>query len=142
MIELRFVISGSPVGAVRQTRRDAWKPRPTVLRYRLWRDLARLAYREAGINHQLTLGRKARTTGPPDEAHLVAWFDLPREQSNRANLERLPDGPHREKPDSDNVLKSLLDALFEEDKAVHTVSTSKRWAREGGARLEVLLRWL
>jgi Holliday junction resolvase RusA-like endonuclease len=142
MTELRFVISGCPVGAVRQVRSDKWKDRPRVLRYRLWRDLARLAEREARMKHMMALGKNARTIGAPDEVHLVAWFDLPRERSSRANLDRLPDGPHREKPDADNVLKSLMDALFEEDKAVHIVSCSKRWAREGGARLEVLLRWL
>ncbi len=145
MTELRFVISGCPVGAVRQVRSDAWKHRPSVDRYKLWRDLARLAFRNARMKSRPDIPHNYAASMamiPPDEVHLIAWFDLPRERSSRANLDRLPDGPHREKPDADNVLKSLMDALFEEDKAVHTASVSKRWAREGGARLEVVLRWV
>lgn len=150
-IILRFDIPGAPVGAVRQTRRDSFKPSAAVERYRDWRDLARRHFRDArhcaiiqtpGFDYRKKDPQRFDYTRAPDEVHLVAYFDLPRERSNVRNLELLPEAAHREKPDGDNVLKALVDALFVEDKGIYNMSIIKKWAREGGARLEVVLIWV
>ncbi|MES0444989.1 MAG: RusA family crossover junction endodeoxyribonuclease, partial [Desulfobacterales bacterium] len=39
--------------------------------------------------------------------------------------------PHQQKPDIDNLLKSLMDAIMKEDCAVWDIHPIKRWAREG-----------
>lgn len=39
--------------------------------------------------------------------------------------------PHEQKPDIDNLVKGLLDALLKEDKGVHTIIASKSWAEHG-----------
>lgn len=38
--------------------------------------------------------------------------------------------PHQQKPDLDNLLKSL-DALYEDDSVIWKISAEKVWAREG-----------
>jgi Holliday junction resolvase RusA-like endonuclease len=38
---------------------------------------------------------------------------------------------HKQKPDIDNLLKGLMDALLEEDSHVHMVFTRKIWAEAG-----------
>lgn len=39
---LLFIVPGPTPGKPRMTKRDTWKKRPPVLRYRMWADLARL----------------------------------------------------------------------------------------------------
>ena len=39
---------------------------------------------------------------------------------------------HNQKPDIDNLIKAVLDALMAEDCRVHTVFARKFWAEEGG----------
>lgn len=44
--------------------------------------------------------------------------------------------PHQQKPDIDNLVKSVLDALLIEDKNVYRVLAEKYWAEEGGIEIE------
>ncbi|AIV30125.1 endodeoxyribonuclease RusA [Enterobacter cloacae] len=39
--------------------------------------------------------------------------------------------PHQQKPDLDNLKKSLLDALFEDDSHIWDARTSKVWGETG-----------
>ncbi|WP_336242107.1 RusA family crossover junction endodeoxyribonuclease [Enterobacter cloacae] len=73
----KYIIT--PVGKPRMTRRDKWKQRPPVMRYRMAMD-----------------GQ-----------------------------------PHQQKPDLDNLKKSLLDALFEDDSHIWDARTSKVWGEIG-----------
>ena len=38
---------------------------------------------------------------------------------------------HQQRPDIDNLLKGLMDALLEEDSHIHTVYARKIWSDEG-----------
>lgn len=109
-----IVLPVCPMGKPRQTQRDKWKKRPVVLRYRAFCDAVRAHW-------------------PTDldfpEAFAVT-FRLPIPKSRRLLTE---DEPHRQRPDVDNMVKALLDALLPEDSAVHTVHASKRWTRGAGS---------
>ena len=52
--------------------------------------------------------------------------------------------PHTKKPDIDNLIKALLDAVFSDDAHVHTVHAEKVWGDKGeirvGAPIEQALR--
>src|SRR5688572_7856631 len=94
-----FTIPGLPVGQPRMTRRDKWKRRPCVMRYRAWADSARIA---AGVL--------------PDPSKVIsfdwkAFFPPPDSWSKKRRAEAIGK-PHRSSPDRDNIDKAILDALF------------------------------
>lgn len=99
-----------PMGKVRMSQRDKWAKRPVVVRYRAYHD----QLREMGV-----------TLEPGDEVH----FHIQMPKSWSANRQAKFDAtPHRQKPDLDNLLGGLLDAVLEEDKTFWSFgATSKRW---------------
>ena len=100
------------------TRADAWKQRPAVLRYRAFRDEVR-----------------ARVVRFDNGDRVTFWMPMPRSWSERAR--ELNDGqPHQRRPDIDNLLKALLDAIYGEDCAIwHIGGAQKRWARDGAIEI-------
>ncbi len=107
-----------PVGKPRQTQRDRWAKRPAVLRYRAFCDAVRAQW-------------------PADLALPLAFhvvFRLPIPKSRRTGVDALTEGqPHDQKPDVDNMVKALLDALCAEDKAVWHVDAVKLWTLGDGS---------
>lgn len=111
-----FTIPGEPISAPRMTRRDKWAKRPCVVKYFAWRDLARLSAR--------------RLPDPELVEHIEvsALFPLPR----RPRAGQVNGGPHRQKPDVDNILKAVLDALFGQDQAIPSAKITKSYNRYPG----------
>lgn len=108
----KYIIT--PVGKPRMTRADKWKQRPPVMRYRMFCDEARL--------HGIRV--------PENGVHIT--FVLPMPQSWSKKKRASMDGqPHQQKPDLDNLTKSLLDALFEDDSHIWDARTSKIWGETG-----------
>ena len=68
MVLWPVVVRGEPIGKPRMTKRDKWKQRECVLRYRAWADAARAA---AGVH--LT----ALQSGDPKNVFVRAYFPLP-----------------------------------------------------------------
>jgi len=55
---------------------------------------------------------------------------MPKSWSKKKKLEM--DGqPHRQKPDVDNLLKALLDAVLDDDSGIHNVWMKKKWGKKG-----------
>ena len=44
--------------------------------------------------------------------------------------------PHQQKPDLDNLIKSVLDALFEDDSHIYDLSAKKIWGDVGQIIIE------
>ena len=103
-----------PVAKPRQTRSDRWKKRPAVLRYRSFADAARAS----GLSVAPGCG-------------IVFFLSIPASWSAKKRLEH--DGvAHRQRPDIDNLVKSVLDATMPEDCSLYDISClQKRWAPEG-----------
>jgi len=118
-----FTIPGAPMGKPRMTRRDKWKKRPAVVKYRNWADRA----------------RAAAPSDLPAEPISVSWVAyLPLPKSWRKPLQDAMRWQlHRHKPDRDNIDKALLDALFKNDAGVCQGTLEKRWDDGSGPRLEV-----
>lgn len=120
--KIRFIIPGPPVGKPRMTRRDKWKQRDCVMRYRAWADLA----------------RDCAGKLPPAETvvrlNWVAYFDPPKSWPKHKR-EAVMGQLHRAKPDRDNIDKAVLDSLFNEDSGVAAGTIEKVWGSP--ARLEV-----
>lgn len=103
-----------PVGKPRMTQRDRWKKRPAVLRYRAFCDEVRL--------------RGVRV--PESGACITFVLPMPRSWSKQKK-EEMDGRPHRQKPDADNLVKALLDALYSEDAGVWNFEVTKLWGSQG-----------
>lgn len=103
-----------PCPAPRQNRSDKWKKRPAVLRYRAFRDEVRL--------HKIQIN--------PFGDHIVFNIPMPKSWSKKKKIAMLGK-PHRQKPDLDNLLKALLDAVFAEDCGIWDISATKYWNTRG-----------
>ena len=120
----RFIVPGTAIGKPRMTRSDVWRKRPAVLRYRAFCDLVR--------SHAPTL--------PADVfgIFIVAYMPMPPSWSNRktdlhwATI-------NRQRPDGDNILKAVMDALFEEDSGIGVTVCTKIWCKQEEAQLHINL---
>jgi Holliday junction resolvase RusA-like endonuclease len=98
------------------TQRDTWKQRPSVLRYRAWCDLLRG-----------TIGwRGKRTLTHPVRLSLECHLPCPASWSFGQRVERTGD-PHTAKPDLDNLVKGVMDALLDNDAYVTEIHATKYW---------------
>jgi Holliday junction resolvase RusA-like endonuclease len=110
----------TPVPKPRQTQADKWKKRPAVLRYRAFADKAR----ELGV-----------TVQNGDE--ICFYLPMPASWSDKKRA-KMTGEPHTQRPDLDNLAKSILDAVHEDDSHLwHLGSMSKRWTHspEGFIRI-------
>lgn len=103
-----------PVPAPRQVRSDTWRPSPAVVRYRQFKDEVR------------RLGIQVPEAG----ATIVFYLTMPPSWSQKKRRE-MAGRPHQQKPDVDNLLKALLDAIFENDCQVWDIRAIKFWSPEG-----------
>lgn len=110
----------TPVPSPRMTRRDKWKKRPCVLRYRAFRDEVRLRRVTLPIPYKVTF-----------------WLPMPKSWSRKRRA-AWAGMPHLNKPDKDNLEKALLDSLYKNDSAVWSGWVEKRWAEQGAITVEKL----
>ena len=104
----------TPVPKPRMTRSDKWRKRPATEKYWAFKDECK----RAGLTFHS--GDFIRFTIPmPD-----SWSKKKRVEMNGK--------PHRVRPDIDNCIKALLDAVFEYDDAhIWKLSFSKVWGETG-----------
>jgi len=107
----------TPVPKPRQTQSDKWKKRPCVLKYRAFADECRL---------------KGVTVKNGDRINF--WIPMPKSWSD-VNKSMMVGIPHEKKPDLDNLLKALMDAVLPEDSHIHTIYVQKVWAINGSIEI-------
>ena len=98
-----------PVAKPRMTQRDKWKKRPSVIRYR--------GFKDACAKHMVYL---------PQPCRVVFYLPMPKSWP-MWKCEELENAPHRQKPDLDNLLKGLMDAVMKDDSGVWSICAEKRW---------------
>lgn len=104
-----------PTPWVREGRRDKWKPRQRVVRYRAFRDECVL-----------------RKVWPPRPGDLVIFL-LPMPKSWSETSRAMHDGHrHLQTPDVDNLLKALLDAVYHDDAHIWAITAVKVWSVRPG----------
>ncbi len=110
----------NPFPKPRMTRSDRWKKRPCVVRYHEFKDQVRAS------NIQLS------------ESGLSIIFEIKMPKSwSKKQKEKMNGMAHKQKPDLDNLLKALFDAVYEEDSHIWNYEASKVWAYEGGITVEI-----
>ena len=110
----------TPCPKPRMTQRDKWKKRPCVLRYRAFCDEARF---------------KIKTL--PERFDATFYIPMPKSWSLSKCIQMVG-MPHTVKPDLDNLLKALLDALWENDQELYECHIHKRWADKGAIEIKPL----
>lgn len=124
-----FKFDGDPVAKPRQTQSDKWKKRPPVTKYRGFADLLRL---------QLNVQGWGKLKEKPRELKLTFYLAPPQKRLK----EILAAGNnliyHDQKPDIDNLAKSVLDVLYEEDKTIHTIIATKYFRIKPGIDIEFI----
>ena len=103
-----------PMGKPRMTRADKWKKRPEVMRYRAFCDEVRLR----GV------------VLPESGAHITFVLPMPASWSKKKRQQHNGQ-PHQAKPDCDNMLKALMDALYEDDAHIWDCRITKVWGEFG-----------
>lgn len=116
----RKVYNITPVPKPRMTGRDKWlhPPRPCVARYRAFKD-------EVHLN---------KIDIPFEWVHITFFIPIPKSWSNQRQQEMVWK-PHQQTPDIDNLLKGLLDAIFDDDSRIWDIRATKLWAKEGAIEL-------
>ena len=107
----------APTPAPRQTKRDTFKPSPSVLRYRAFRDDVAL---------------KIKVPPPLEFFHVVFLLAMPASWSHLKKRQHVGK-PHLVKPDKDNLEKALIDAIYRDtdDAHVWNSASTKLWAYDG-----------
>lgn len=119
--EVIRVVIIDPMGAVRQSRRDAWDPSPAVARYRAYRDELRLKIGKFKLGPELPFIR--------------FYLPMPKSWSQKKRTE-MGGQPHQSKPDLDNLIKAFKDALAVEDAHVwRYAGAEKLWGSVGAIHL-------
>ena len=106
----------TPVAKPRMTQRDKWKKRPVVLKYRAFCDEVRYRLKPEAF--------------PCAGAHVVFIVPMPMSWSKKKKAQMIMQ-PHMQRPDVDNFLKALLDALYDDDSHIYDVRASKYWGESG-----------
>jgi Holliday junction resolvase RusA-like endonuclease len=119
-----------PVPAPRMTRSAAWSKQPGVVRYKAFRD----EVRRRGI--ELPIPFAVEFYLPMGPAQLA---------SENGILPSYDGCAHMQKPDADNLLKGLIDAVYYKrkggDSHVHSFVVTKRWSVEGHFIVRPVLGW-
>ena len=102
------------------TQSDKWKKRPVVVKYWNWKS----SLQEYGINFD---------SGQVD---VIFFVPMPKTWTKKKCLEM--DGkPHQSRPDIDNYLKALFDAVCSEDSHIYKVTAKKVWSTKGMIELNI-----
>ena len=101
------------------TQSDKWKKRKCVLEYRAFADEMRL--------------RVPRGTDLNNHAILFT-MPMPKSWSKKKKAE-MDFKPHKSRPDIDNLLKAVFDALYKEDSGIWQTHAAKVWGYEGSIQL-------
>jgi len=79
--------------------------------------------------------RHAGVEVPESGCHVIFILPMPKSWSDKKKKE-LDGKPHQQTPDVDNLLKSLLDAIYTDDCGVWAVMVEKRWGRSGKIQIK------
>ena len=106
-----------PLPKPRMTRADRWKKRPCVIRY--W-------------EYKTELQAKLDICGIKIDDVIKVEFGVPMPKSwSKKKKKDMDQKPHQQRPDVDNLMKGLMDALFQEDSHIHTIHAKKVWSNNG-----------
>lgn len=115
-----------PVSKPRMTSSDRWKKRRITDKYWTYKMLLKFQAKRMGLNEL-----------PISIQNIVFHIPMPKsmsEKEKKINENQL----HTSRPDLDNLLKGLQDALCKEDSHIAEIKNLKKiWSRKGGITIEI-----
>ena len=115
-----MILNIAPCSKPRMTQRDKWKKRQCVVNYFAFRDRIRQELTTIYSNQLLGHG-----------LDVIFLVEMPKSWSKKKKA-KMAGEPMQSKPDIDNYIKGLLDAMYKEDKLVWSISAMKIWTAEKG----------
>jgi len=110
----------TPIAKPRMTRSDQWKKRKCVMQYWAFKDEC----------------KRQHLSFPPQGSRITFGLPMPASWSAKKRI-LMNRNPHQSKPDLDNLLKGLADAVYEDDSGISSYGgLAKVWAREGFIEIE------
>lgn len=103
----------TPVPKPRQTKSDKYKKRPPVLRYRAFADECKL-----------------KSVKVYERTEVDFYMPMPKSWSKKKRA-AMDGQPHQSKPDIDNLVKALFDAVCKDDSHIYEVHARKFWGEKG-----------
>ncbi len=119
----------TPMGAVRMNKSDTWKLNPAHpdKRKRQRPEVARYFKFKTELKLKATL---QEFQVPHNGFHLFFIIPMPHSWSEKKKGQ-MDMAPHQQKPDGDNIVKAVFDALCSEDKHIWDFRVTKYWGRSG-----------
>ena len=121
-----MILNVAPFAKPRMTQRDRWAKRQIVKDYFAFRDTVKQE-----IEKLLALQNNDDKNKSWEELDIGFFIPMPKSWSKKKRSE-MAGTPHKQRPDLDNYIKGLLDALLEEDCKVWRVSARKIWVDTEG----------
>ena len=121
-----MILNVAPFAKPRMTQRDRWAKRQIVIDYFAFRDTEKQE-----IERLLALQNNNDKNKSWEELDISFFIPMPKSWSKKKRSE-MAGTPHKQRPDLDNYIKGLLDALLEEDCKVWRVSARKIWVDTKG----------
>ena len=121
-----MILEVAPFAKPRMTQRDRWAKRQIVRDYFAFRDTVKQE-----IERLLALQNNDDKKKSWEELDIGLFIAMPKSWSKKKRSE-MAGTPHKQRPDLDNYIKGLLDALLEEDCKVWRVSARKIWVDTEG----------
>lgn len=109
------IIGRQPIPKPRMTQSDKWKKRPAVNRYRAYCNILRL------IDNRLS----GKISDILDSGRVKIVFHMPIPKSRKKTTKN--GDPHQVKPDIDNLVKAVFDAICKNDSHIYKVQAEKRY---------------
>ena len=120
-----MILEVAPFAKPRMTQRDRWAKRQIVKDYFAFRDTVKQE-----IKRLLAL-QNNNDKKSWEELDICFFIPMPKSWSKKKKLS-MTGTPHKQRPDLDNYIKGLLDALLEEDCKVWRISARKIWVDTKG----------
>ncbi len=119
-----LIFTGDVVGKPRMTKKDKWKARTATSKYWAFKDLLTIIARQ----QRFTLSN--RISIEVEIAMPKSWTPTRKKAMSMQ--------PHMQKPDIDNILKSIQDILLKDDSGIWEVHIIKRWTIIPESRLIII----
>lgn len=119
IVVIEFDYLGDPIGKPRMTRQDKWldPPRKCVSQWWAFKGAFLIVAKQAGYDPSTDAIRMVKVRA--NIAMPRSWSKV--EKARQFSL------PHLQKPDADNILKAVADALTDDDSGIYHMEVTKFW---------------
>ena len=113
-----YILNVNPMPKPRMVKSDKWKNRTSVNHYWAFKDMLILEKNRIGMPDL------------KDKFEIIFYIEMPSSWSKKKKSQ-MNGKPHQQKPDLDNMTKSVKDCLLKEDCKIYFEKAEKYWSEKG-----------